>query len=402
MKEWPKRDIIMNARTWIILLMVGVCLTAALLPETASASIFFGGKRYVVASGDTINDDLLLWTNEGAFDGVMTQDLIIFCRRYKMAGQVQGNIFSASQYATIRGTVDRSARIFAQTATIDGVVNNNLIACANDIELSRDSRVGRDANLMGGEISASGEVGGKLTIRGGQVIVSGKIGGDVDITGDKISIVAPAEILGSVKYKSKAEIQIDNGVVISGTVQRLAIEEKDAKDQGVSWPFRFVLFLCALVTGLIIIAVFKQHTRHAVGQTLQKPLVALAVGFVGVCIAPIAILVLCLTIIGIPAGIILLFGFTIFFYIAKVYVAIVLGRLVIGLFNKTAEPKAGWALILGLFIMFLVFAIPYLGFILYLGTIFIGMGAIVMGIRACRLVAAETTAPPSASPPPIA
>jgi cytoskeletal protein CcmA (bactofilin family) len=398
MKEWLKRDIFMSARTWFVRLAVGVCLAAALLPETASASIFSGGRRYVVAPGDTITDDLLLWANEGAFDGVMTQDLITFCRRYEMSGQVQGSIFSASQYATIRGTVDRSARIFAQTATIDGVIANNLIAFASDIELPRNCRVGRDATLMGGEISTSGEIGRNLIIRGAQVIVSGKIGGDVDITGDKISIVAPAEILGSVKYKSKAEIQIDDGVVISGRVERIPLETKDTKKEGISWPFRFVLFLCALVTGLIIIAVFKQHTHHAVEQALQKPLVTLGVGFVGVCIAPIAILVLCLTIIGIPAGIILLFGFTIFFYIAKIYVAIVLGRSVIRLVKKTAEPKTGWALLLGLFIMFLVFTIPYLGFILYLGTIFIGMGAAVLGIRACRT---GVIAPATGAVPPI-
>ncbi len=388
----------MSVRTWLVWLAAGVCLAAALMPETASASIFYAGKRYVVAPGDTITDDLLLWTNEGAFDGVLTEDLVMFCRRYKMTGQVQGNIFSASQYATIRGTVDRSVRIFAQTATIDGTITNNLIAFASDIELSRNSRVGRDATLLGGEISTSGEIGRNLTIRGGQVIISGKIGGDLDITADKISIVAPAEILGSVKYKSKEEIQIDNGVVISGAVERMKIEKKDTQGGGVSWPFRFVLFLCALVTGLIITAVFKQHTAHAVGVALQKPLVTLGVGFVGFCIAPIAVLVLCLTIIGIPAGIILLFGFTIFFYIAKIYVAVVLGRLVIGLFHKTSAPKTGWALLLGLFIMFLVFAIPYLGFVLYLGTIFIGMGAIVLGIRACRTIVGPA---PTAGAPPV-
>ncbi|MDD4050559.1 MAG: polymer-forming cytoskeletal protein [candidate division Zixibacteria bacterium] len=391
----------MSVRTWLVWLAAGVCLAAAVMPDTASASIFYGGKRYVVAPGDTVGDDLLLWTNEGAFDGVMTQDLIMFCRRYKMTGQVQGNIFSASQYATVRGTVDRSARIFAQTATIDGIITNNLIVFASDIELSRNSRVGRDANLTGGEISTSGEIGRNLTIHCGQAIISGKISGDVDITADKISIVAPAEILGSIKYKSKDEIQIDNGVVISGAVERLKIEKKDTEDEGVSWPFRFVLFLCALVTGLIITAVFKPHTGHAVAAVLQKPLVTLGVGFVGFCIAPIAILVLCLTVIGIPAGIILLFVFTVFFYIAKIYVAIVLGRLIIGLFHKTSVPKTGWALLLGLFIMFLVFAIPYLGFILYLGTIFIGMGAIALGLRACRIAAAGSPASPSGAPPPV-
>ncbi|NMC43177.1 MAG: hypothetical protein GYA46_04590 [candidate division Zixibacteria bacterium] len=392
----------MRARTWFFLLMMGFGWLTALVPDTASASVFSGGKRHIITPGDTIDDDLLLWTGEGAFDGVITQDLITFCRRYKLAGEVQGSVFSGSQYATIRGTVQRSARIFAQTATIDGTIANNLIVFASDMELSRNSRVGRDATLIGNEISTSGEIGRNLIVRGGQVIISGKIGGDVDLNGNKISIVAPAEILGSVKYVSNEEILIDSGVVISGTIERLKIDKKDAEEKGVNWPFRFVLFLCALVTGLIISAVFKQHTRHAVDQTWKNPLVTLGVGFIGFCIAPIAVLVLCLTIIGIPSGVILLFAYTIFFYIAKIYVAIVLGRLVIRLFAKTAEPKTGWSLLLGLFIMFLVFPIPLLGFILYLGTIFIGMGAIVLGLRACRLAVTASTAPQASGTPPIA
>lgn len=393
----------MSTRTWFILLVTGLCLTAVLWPDPASASIFSGGKRYVITAGDTIDDDLLLWTGEGAFDGVINQDLITFCRRYTLSGEVQGSVFSASQIATIRGTVDRSARIFAQTATIDGVIANNLIVFASDVDLSRNSRVGRDATLIGNEISVSGEIGRNLIVHGNQIIVSGKIGGDVDLRADKISIVVPAEILGSVKYRSKEDIQIDSGVVISGAIERIMPEKEETDKEGTNWPFRFVLFICALVTGLIINAVFKQHTRHAVDQATKNPLVTLGVGFIGFCIAPIAILVLCLTIIGIPAGVILLFAYTIFFYIAKVYVAIALGRLVIRLFAKTAEPKTGWSLLLGLFIMFLVFPIPYLGFLLYLGTVFIGMGAIVLGLRACRLAASSPTAPASpGAPPPVA
>lgn len=391
----------MRVRTWFFLLIIGLGWLTALVPDTVSASVFFGGKRYIVAFGDTIDDDLLLWTGEGAFDGVITRDLITFCRRYKLAGEVQGSVFSGSQYATIRGTVHHSARIFAQTATIDGTIADNLIVFSSDMELSRNSRVGRDATLIGNEISTSGEINRNLIVRGGQIIISGKIGGDVDLKGDKISIVAPAEILGSVKYVSNEEIQIDSGVVISGIVERLKAEKEDSDKDGINWPFRFVLFLCSLITGLIVSAVFKQHTRHAVDQAWKNPLVTLGVGFIGFCIAPIAVLVLCLTVIGIPSGVILLFAYTIFFYIAKIYVAIVVGRLVIRLFAKTAEPKTGWTLLLGLFIMFLVFPIPYLGFILYLGTIFIGMGAIVLGLRACRTAVTRSTAAPASGAPPI-
>lgn len=377
------------------LILLAFVLLPAILPAPAEAAIFQGGRRYIVAPGDTITDDVILGTGEGLFDGVLTQDVIFAGRRYKVAGQVMGNVMSASQYATIRGTVDKSVRLFAQTANIDGVIGSNLLAFCNDIDLSSESRIGRDVVIFGSEVSVSGEIGRNLTIRAGRAIISGKIGGELDLKADKITIVAPAEITGGIKYRSKNEIQIEDGVTIGGEVKRLELKDKDAGDDGTSWPFRFMLFLCALTTGLLLIAGFNRHTKLAVGQTLQKPLFSMGIGFISLCIAPIAFIVLALTVIGLPAAIILLFTVTIFFYTAKTYVAIALGRLALRQVRKDADPKQGWSLLVGLAIMFFVFAIPVLGTILYFVTIFIGMGAMVYAVHACR----EAPAPSSAAPP---
>jgi hypothetical protein len=118
----------------------------------------------------------------------------------------------------------------------------------------------------------------------------------------------------------------------------------------------------------------------AVDYIAQKPVVCLGVGFVAFCLAPVAIVVLMALIIGIPAAIILLFIYTIFFYISKIYVAIALGRF-------------------GIRATFL-FVIPVLGWFVYFAVIFWGIGAIIMGIRACRWgqqpndIAASNAAPP--------
>ena len=392
---------IMTSRARIVGLSILFICASVMLASSSLASIFKGGGRYFVQTGDTINDDLYLWTTEGAFDGVVTRDLTIFSRRYILTGEVNGNINSFSQYATVRGTVGNSVRLFAQTATIDGSIGNNLIIFASDVELSRGSKVANDVTIMGGESSIYGEIVRNLTLKAGQVSVSGKIGGSLNIKADKISIVAPAEILGSITYESKKEIQIDSGVVVTGMIDRKPIKESEGDGQGTNWPFRFVLFLCALITGLILITAFKRFTKESAAQVIQKPLLSLGIGFVSFCMAPFAVIILAVTVIGIPSAIILLFSFTVFFYVAKVYVAIALGRLGIRLIRKDAEPRQGWSLLLGLFVLFLIFAIPLIGWVLYLGTVFWGFGAIVLGIRVCRAgslpAAAASTSQPIVS-----
>jgi cytoskeletal protein CcmA (bactofilin family) len=357
-------------------------LAIVFLSSGARASVFKKSGRYFVPVGDTINDDVALLTGESVINGVITNDLYIGSREYIVSGEVNGSLNSFSQNAAIRGIIGNTANIFAYELTVDGQIENNLTAFAYKIELSHGSRVGKDAFLMGAEVSVTGEIARNLNINGDHVVISGKIGGDLNIKGGRISITAPAEILGDIKYKSSREIKIDDGVVIHGIVNWKKITPKEDKEEaGTGWPFRIILFLCALITGLIIIPLFNQHTRAAAGEIIKKPLVTLGIGFVSFSVAPFAIIILMLTIIGIPSAIILLFIFAIFFYIAKVYVSIALGRLIVRAFRKGVEPKQGWSLILGLIILMLLFTIPVIGWIIYFGVIFFGFGAIIMGYR---------------------
>jgi len=388
----------------IPVLFAVVCM---LLPGALSASVFLGEDRYLVAPGDTIDDDIYIGTNEAAIDGMVTGDVFLACRKYSLSGDILGSFNSASQLSTVRGAVGNSARIFAQTVTLDGSIENNFIAFGSIIDLSESSRVGKDATIHGGDVSLSGEIGRLAYIRCEQLFVSGTIGGDLDIEAEKISIVPPAEILGDIVYRSKNEINISDGVTVGGEIERKELEcdRADKDDGGINLLLRSMLFLASFVTGLLMIGLTNRHARAAATQILSKPLMSLGIGFVAFCAIPIAIVVLLILIVGIPAGIILMFAYTVFFYIAKIYVAIAVGRLIIGVLRRGAEPKQGWALLLGLTILTLLFMIPVLGWIVYFLVLFWGFGAILMGIRECRwppqpaVSGSGGTAP--APPPPI-
>jgi cytoskeletal protein CcmA (bactofilin family) len=372
---WHKRNLILS----LVVLFIIISFPASLV-----ASIFFGENNYVLPARDTLDDDLYLGTGEADIIGAVGGDLCIGAKRFTVSGEINGSLNSASQFATLEGKIGNSARVFAQRITVDGEITNNLIACGSDIELGRSSHIGRDVTLAGSDISVSGEVGDELFIRGDQVIISGKIGGDVDIKANSITIVVPAEILGDIKYESKKKIRIDDEAIITGEVDWIKIRPKsdrDDDDEGLSFGIRVVLFLATLVTGLIIIPVFNQHTKAAADRVVQKSVACLGIGFVFLCVAPIAILILMVTVIGIPAAIILLFGYTIVFYISKIYVAIGIGRLACRAFKKNAEPKQGWSLLFGLIILMAIFSIPVFGWFAYFATIFCGIGAIILGLR---------------------
>jgi hypothetical protein len=111
---------------------------------------------------------------------------------------------------------------------------------------------------------------------------------------------------------------------------------------------------------------------------------SIGIGFVGVCIAPAAVVILLITVVGIPISIMLLFGLTIFFYTAKIYVSIAVGRMAMKLLGKGKEIKIGWALLLGLVILTILFSVPFVGWVAYFGVVFWGIGATVQAIQQCR------------------
>lgn len=349
-----------------------------------SAATYLKAKQYYLPVEDTLSDDVFLFAGEATFDGTISKDLLLFSRRYVLSGNVLGNINSFSQYATIRGTVDNSVRIGAQRAYLDGQINGNLLVFASEIELSRSSIINRDATIFGNDISVMGTINGKLFAAGQSLYLTGKVVGDVTLEGDKITIAAPAEIDGNLTYECPQEIKLDKEVVVKGKVDWKKVESAKKEKGEINWTLRFILFVCALTTGLILIAVFNRHSKIATEQMLQKPLISLGIGFIALCITPVAILILILTLAGIPASIVLLLTFAIAFYVAKIYTALAVGRAGLALVNKKKPPKQGWSLLLGLIILSLLFVIPVIGEIIYFLVVFLGLGAMLLSIRACR------------------
>jgi len=172
---------------------------------------------------------------------------------------------------------------------------------------------------------------------------------------------------------------------VTGGIEKVVLSADELaaeKGKGISWVTRVVLFLCSLATGLILILLANRHTHAAADFILSKPLMCIGIGFIGVCIAPVAIAVLLITIVGIPLSIMLLFALTVFFYLAKVYVSIAVGRMVFKLLGR--QIKIGWALLLGLVIVTILFTVPVLGWVCYFGVVFWGIGAIVLAVQQCR------------------
>ncbi len=391
-----------------LLILVGVLLCCLSAYSDSGAFEFSNRNRYTLPPNDTIPGDLYLtcggasfpysWTRSddggrgGAFiDGTILGDLSMAGGKLNFSGLIKGNLNCASQSTFIRGNIERSARIACQEITVVGKIGIDAIILASRVELGSSSRIGNDAAITGGEVRILGDVGRDLIVRGDEIIIAGKIAGDLDIEANIVTIEYPAEISGNVSYKSPKKIRISDDVIIEGDVKWHRVEKDIEVDKGIDWYTRSFFMFCTLVVGLIMIPLLNRHTRLASEQIGKKPLQCLGIGFVFICAAPIAAIILAITVIGIPAALILAFLSILFAYIAKIYFAIFLGSFIINAFRKGIKPKQGFAFILGLIALTFSYTVPVMGWIIYFGSMLFGAGAILLGAHECRKQSANLT-----------
>jgi hypothetical protein len=84
------------------------------------------------------------------------------------------------------------------------------------------------------------------------------------------------------------------------------------------------------------------------------------------------------------------------FYIGKIYAAIPLGNWVLNMISKESKPGIILQFLIGLIILTVLFRIPYIGMIIYIGAFVLGAGAIVQAIISMRTKLRNATGGPPA------
>lgn len=188
---------------------------------------------------------------------------------------------------------------------LDGNVRDDVVVFGGQIQLGPEFSVAGSAVLAGGEVRLESPVGGEVRAGGGYVLIDSVIGRDVSVAGDRVVIGPNARIGGSLTHRA-GQIEIDPAAVVSGEIRALEPEENaPLRAQDVIWmvALAFVGGLVALILLAWAAAIFLPGLmRDADEMIREKPWVTLAVGFLIGLVAPGLLLLLVVTIVGIPVA----------------------------------------------------------------------------------------------------
>ncbi|HYV85490.1 MAG TPA: polymer-forming cytoskeletal protein, partial [Patescibacteria group bacterium] len=311
------------------------------------------------------------------------------------SGTVTGDINATVESADLSGKMGDTVRVFCKEVTVTGEIDGDLIAVCAKVLVDRDAHVTGDVDAKGANVEIRGVVDGSVDATGGAVTFSGKAGGDATLKADVVEIDPGATIEGSLEYASRDRLDIDTHKVVKGTVTYSPEKPKPAVSR---WGITKWFFMMAttLLSGLGMLALFRQSAPAIVGIVRADGLKSAGIGFIAAIVVPVAAAISCILIITIPAAVLVLLAYALLIYLSQVPVAVLLGETILRRIGRSVSSPF-LALTVGVPVLYVVFAIPVLGKIALFATLFTGFGAIVIGIWAARQ--ARRSGPAGAEPP---
>jgi len=327
--------------------------------EIWNKDLFFSGQRLKIAG--TIDGDVYTFAQQVDITGRITGDLICFAQSARVTGHVDGNIRAFTNNITITGEVGRSVTAFNETLNLEssGKIGHSLIAFASSMTL--DGNVGRDVRAFFAHGLIGGTIGGNLKSKGDSLTISSgaRIDGTSFFEGHRVADVASDAKLASPLEFKKAEHKSETARSGGYYVWR------------VIWAAAYVLF------GLVLISLMPLFSREAT-QNVENAGASFGLGVLVGFAVPIAAVIACCTVVGLFVGLSALFLWYASLYFAQIIVGAAVGQWILGRANET------WGLIgrmaVGVVILRVCMAVPYIGVWLKIGIVIWGIGAISLAI----------------------
>lgn len=359
-------------------------LALLLLPfcglSVAKAAGAEAGEKVYVSREQIVAGNLYAVGESITIDGTVGGDLIAAASTITVNGRIEGDIIAAAQDITVNGEVGGNIRIAGDTLTINGSVARNVNAFGANIYIGQDAAIGWDLYLAGSNIEIRGNINGGLEGAAGQALITGKIGKDVNLKlsgrTENLTIESGAIINGQLTYTAEAAAKISPAAAISGPTEH---KLPPLKDNNLCWAWlwgRLFSIFAALVVGLVLIFPGRKITSKILDKLASEPKKMFLPGIIILLVLPPAAIIIACTLIGLPLALIIGAWWLVATYVAKIMAAILVGRLLINKIYKKNGDKLVWPLVAGVVICWLIFAVPFAGWLLSLVAVCFGLGGI--------------------------
>jgi cytoskeletal protein CcmA (bactofilin family) len=339
-----------------------------------------GSGAVVIASQETIADSVIATGDAVLVEGKIQGNLFMFGRSLEIRGDVDGDVIAGGQEVRISGHVTGNVMAGAESVSVSGHVGGNVYAGCRNLHVERDARVDLEVTAGAETVTVEGTIGRSLTAGAQTAVIAGSVGRGVTFSGEKVLVRSGGKVGGDINAEvaDRTNVQVDPGAVVAGKVDVSVRPPASTKTQPGSYIWEVAVLAGAFLVGWLMMVAFPGFFA---GTLRNVPSWASAgFGFVALVVTPVAVVLLCVTLIGIPMAVGALFLYVAGLYLAKILVGAYLGRELIRAKSENGLPTLV-GLLVGLVVLQALFFVPYAGGILKFAVLCLGLGALTLGIR---------------------
>ncbi len=343
--------------TLAIALLVG-------LPTVAMAAEFRAGDDRVSIT-DSVNENLYTAGGSVSVDSEVAGDLFIGGGEVRVGGDVRDDLFVGGGNIDVEGAVHGDVRVGGGQIRIAGDVTGDLLVFGGQVEISEGARVGGDVNVFSGQLIIAGETG-SIQAGVGELVIENT-----------------ATVNGDLTYTSEAEAVIPEGATVTGSITY----NTPPVHPEVSRAGIFSAFLAGGAIWLLVSVLMAMVLGYGLPGKTQALMMAwrgnfgmnLLWGLVFLIVTPVLAVILLVSTVGFPLGLITFGVYGLMLYVAKLVAALSVGAWIQSMWDKKSNGTIPvWsAAVIGVIGLALVAIVPALGALAVFIAFLASLGAVV-------------------------
>jgi cytoskeletal protein CcmA (bactofilin family) len=367
--------------------LAGLFLFATAGPALAAESA--ASELVIIPEADTVDGDLYAVASRVVIEGVVDGDLIAFAaEEVVVRGEVTGSVTAVAPVVRVEGAVGGSVRVTASRVEVSGSVDGDLVGAAVTVDLSPESSVDGDVMIWAYRMTASGVIGADLEGTQRLLELEGTIEGDIDVSVGRLVVTGPLEVGGDLGYRSATEAEGLDQADVGGVIAHKTPLPANIRVRALGILTRVLVVLGLTAAALLVGWGWTDRTRIAGERARTRPWASWWRGAL-IILSPLIVAAIAALIAGLtPASafvpLLAIFGPLVIALSGVVLVLLlVAGVPAVAAIGKTlpGERALFGAIFLGSAVVGLVWLLPYVGWLVPLVVLPLGLGAWILAFR---------------------
>lgn len=316
----------------------------------------------------------------------MTRRIALLLLGLALAGSAAADEAATSRSIRIGGDVDVSQAVQGSliavggSVTVNAPVNGGARIAGGSVHIGPAAAISGDASIAGGAVAVDGAIAGDLRAAGGEVRINGPVAGDASIAAGTLELGPDARIQGRLLLHGH-ELHRDPAAQVVGGVEQSRhrwrwYEPTPGERLARGWIHTAAL----MVLAALIAATLPGPSQRMAQELRERPWITLLLGLVALASIPIAAVLLMITIIGIPIGVLALAAYLALLLVGYVWLAVVVGGMLLDRVKPDTAARTAWrvgAAVLAMLVLAILVRAPIVGGLFKLAALAAGVGMVV-------------------------